>query len=138
MRHLLFGGLQRRLAGRGSGPVVRGVRVGVTLGVLVGVFAGTGPAFAASVGWRVRATALPSVFSASDALECSLEEKCDSYELLVQNVGGEASHGVVKLTDVLPADITTLHTETGAGVEGAEWACNSGAGESTVVCELNE
>jgi hypothetical protein len=120
--------------------VARGVRRGSVVGVLVGVFVGAVPVLAAGlVGWTVRASAEPSMFSTTDATACEAEEKCDRYQLLVQNVGSEASQGAVTLTDVLPAGITTLRTpKSGFGVAEERWDCTGGAGRSTVTCELNE
>jgi hypothetical protein len=126
--------------GRGVGSgLVRSRRTSV-VGVLLGVFVGAVPVLAAGlVGWSVKAVAEPSRPAAKDALECEAEEKCDRYQILVQNIGGESSQGVVTLTDVLPAGITTLRTpKRGEGVEGEEWECTSGAGHSKVVCELEE
>ncbi len=106
--------------------------------LLVICVAATPASAAPTAGWTVRALAEPSVFSAGDALECQAEEKCDRYQLLVQNVGDAHSKGVVRLTDVLPAGITTLETKVGIGPEEEGWSCNSGPGQSTVVCELPE
>jgi hypothetical protein len=103
--------------------------------LVVGVFASS--ASAATATWSIHAVAEPSVFSAKDAVECEAEGKCDRYQLLVQNLGVEASHGVVKLTDVLPPGILARGTQSGEGVKGNLWGC-SGVGSTTVVCELNE
>jgi hypothetical protein len=118
--------------------LVRGVRRGVVVGV-VGVFVAVAPAVAGSVGWRVRAIALPSMFSQKDALKCQAEQKCDSYQLVIQNLGGEPSHGVLHVKDVLPAGITTLRSpRSGYGAPEEEWGCTGGSGNSVVECELNE
>jgi hypothetical protein len=124
--------------GRGAGAGVQRSRHFSILGVLAGLFIGAVPVLAA-VGWSVRAVSEPSVYRAKDAVECELEEKCDSYQILVQNIGDESSQGVVTLTDVLPAGTTTLRTpRRGAGPVEEEWECTGGAGHSKVVCELNE
>jgi len=107
----------------------------------IAALAAASPADAAAptAGWTVHAIAEPSVFSAKDALPCETEQKCDRYQLLVENVGGKASEGVVTLTDVLPAGITTLQKpRVGFGPLEEQWECTNGAGHSTVVCELNE
>jgi hypothetical protein len=97
------------------------------------------PAFAGTTAWSVHAVAEPSVFSAKDALKCEAEEKCDRYQMLVQNAGDQSSNGAVTLTDVLPAGIVTLQTpKSGAGVREEQWDCTAGAGNAKVVCELNE
>jgi hypothetical protein len=115
--------------------------VAVVIVAFLGLLLSASSASAAgSVGWRVRAVAQPSVFSAGDAVGCQAEERCDRYQLLVQNVGSEASHGVVTLKDVLPAGITTLRSPR-VGVYAEEeggWSCTSGAGNSTVVCTMGE
>jgi hypothetical protein len=137
MMGFVSGWASRRLPAWGG--VARGVRLGVVVGAF-GVFVGVSPALAGSVGWRVRAVAQPSVFSAGDAVACQTEEKCDRYQLLVQNDGSEASHGVVTLKDVLPAGITTLRSPR-VGVYAEEeggWSCTSGAGNSTVICTMGE
>ena len=136
MRVFVLGLGGRSAAGRG-----RGVLVGVLMGVLFGVFVAGVPAVAAPVvGWSVRAAAEPSVFSAKDALGCEAEEKCDRYQLLVQNLGGKASEGVVTLKDVLPAGITLLKapvTEEGGSTE-RRWSCTPGAGNTSVTCTFVE
>jgi hypothetical protein len=95
---------------------------------------------AGSVTWSVQAVAEPSVFSAKDSLACEAEEKCDRYQLLVQNVSHEASQGTVTLTDVLPAGITTVHTPESGYSLGTqlEWECPKGGGRSSVTCEFEE
>jgi hypothetical protein len=102
------------------------------------VLAAPAPAQAATVGWSIRANVEPTVFSANDALRCEGGEgKCDSYQLLVANVGDEASSSSepITLTDVLPPGITTLETpESGFDPEFLEWECTSGAGQTTVTC----
>ena len=113
--------------------------VATLLIALLGLLFSASSALAAGqVGWKVSSLAEPSVFSAKDAVECESEEKCDRYQLLVQNVGAEASHGTIKLTDVLPAGVTLLRTETGFSLpEEHEWGCTGGPG-NTVVCEIAE
>jgi hypothetical protein len=132
-------GLVRRAAGSSGGRVTRGV-LGVLVGVLLAGLVGVAPVFAAgpTVGWTVGAVAEPSMFSAKDALACEIEEQCDRYQLLVQDVGAQASEGTVKLTDVLPAGLTVLETRSGRGPEGESWGCGSSAGGSTVECQLSE
>jgi hypothetical protein len=105
--------------------------------VSLGVCAGA--ALAGTVGWSLRAVAEPSVFSANDALVCQSNEKCDTYQLLVTNVGDEASSGTITVTDKLPPGITTLETPwSGQGPEGGLWSCTEGAGNSTVTCTFPE
>jgi hypothetical protein len=97
-------------------------------------------AFAGTVGWTVRTVAVPSNFSAGDAQRCEAEGKCDRYQLLVTNVGDEASSGPITLTDTLPVGITTLQTpesENYSG-EGMPWSCTPGAGNAGVTCTFPE
>ncbi len=108
----------------------------------VSLCACAGAAMAGTVGWSLRDVAVPSVFSANDALPCRETEavrKCDTYQLLVANVGDEASSGTITVTDKLPAGITTLETPlSGEGPEGGIWSCTEGSGKSTVTCTLGE
>lgn len=79
--------------------------------------------------------AVPSSFAASDEGPCQLEEKCDRYQLLLQNVGEAPSSGPVTVTDQLPAGVVTRAAPRSEG----SWQCApNGAGAGSVVCTLNE
>jgi hypothetical protein len=127
-----------KLADRGSSRrLLRSSSISVLLGFAVFGFSVSSASAGPSVGWSVHAVAEPSVFSARDVFECEAENKCDRYQLLVQNRGHEASHGVITVTDVLPAGLTVRAVLSGEGVEEVPWGC-SGVGTSTAVCQLNE
>ena len=78
-----------------------------------------------TVGWSIRAAAEPTHFSANDRLRCEEpQERCDRYQLLVMNVGDEASSGTITVTDKLPAGIKPMFAYGGYSVEGRrEWSC---------------
>jgi hypothetical protein len=81
-------------------------------------------AAAGAVGWSVSDVAMPSEFSAGDAVPCAREGECDRYQLLVQNVGDAASSGPVTVIDNPPAGISIAGSYLS---EESGWECNSGA-----------
>jgi hypothetical protein len=95
-----------------------------------------------SIGWNVRAVAEPSNFSSNDSVSCEGEGKCDSYQLLVTNMGDVASSGTITLTDKLPTGLKPLGApESGHNSEGTEWTCSESetAKEThTVTCTFPE
>ncbi|HEV2945499.1 MAG TPA: hypothetical protein VGX26_10340 [Solirubrobacteraceae bacterium] len=87
--------------------------------------------------WRITSVAIPTAFSVSDTTvgECA---PCDKYQLRLTNVGGERSKGPIKVTDTLPAGVTTSERRQGNNEE--EWNCvpEQEEGKSLVECTLPE
>jgi hypothetical protein len=105
------------------------------------VLMGAGTAAAATVGWSLRGVAEPTNFSPHDSEACQAEVKCDSYQLLVTNVGDQPSSGAITLTDVLPPGITPVgeHPESGHSSIGLQWACTQSEATNgiwTILCTL--
>ena len=110
---------------------------------------GVAPAMA-TVGWTVHSIANPTNFAPNGAPECNGHEKCNSYDLVVENVGDTDASGRITVTDELPVGITTGQTpktpgfaifqrETETTIEDEQWSCGSmGAGQATVTCELQD
>jgi hypothetical protein len=94
---------------------------------------------AANAAWAIRAVSEPSAFSPTDQVPCE-EQNCGRYQLLVANVGSEASTGGVTLTVTLPEGITTHReqVESGESSEGSFWSCTNGAGISVLTCTFPE
>jgi hypothetical protein len=72
------------------------------------------PAADATPGWEVKALAQPTNFSADADAACEAtptSEACDSYTLLVTNVGDAASSGRVTIADTLPAGVGAMLIE---------------------------
>jgi hypothetical protein len=121
--------------------ILGGCAIAAVCLVIVALFASA--AWAGTVGWQVHAVAEPSSFTAADAVACEVERQCDRYQLLVLNAGTETSSGEITLTDTLPAGITTQESHgpgivSGNGPGGGGWSCSTGAGQTTVTCELGE
>ena len=78
-------------------------------------------------GWAIRSLAQPTNFSAAGdgACEASPESQvCDSYTLLVTNVGSVASSGeVVTISDTLPAGLKAVGIEGEDLATGSQLAC---------------
>jgi hypothetical protein len=115
----------------------------ILLALVVAGFVSASSADAAgSVGWAPLVVSEPSSFRPADAVACEgVEKKCDRYQLLVRNAGDQESEKgqPVRLTDVLPAGITTLEVKSGSVPNGGEWSCpGDGPGSTTVTCELQE
>jgi uncharacterized repeat protein (TIGR01451 family) len=106
-------------------------RVGVCLGVLLVVVCvlGVGSVWAAvpaAPAWQVTNVAIPSV------LPTEVGRKGE-YSVIVENVGGANSEGVLTIKDVLPAGLSIVQAKLSPGGEGT---CPPGsAGE--VVCEFS-
>ncbi len=86
--------------------------------------AGAAGAGAAGTGWAIRIIAQPTDFSSSTDPSCQLNYQgrlCDSYAVLVTNVGGRASEGPVTITDVLPAGLVSS-----GGISGVDLHTNEG------------
>ena len=87
------------------------------------VSAASASAIVEAPGWAVRSLAQPTNFSAAGdgACEASPESQvCDSYTLLVTNVGSVASSGAaVTISDTLPAGLRAV------GIEGEDLATGS-------------
>ncbi len=129
-------GFRLRVAGRGWLGVLRVVCVVMVVCVGCAVFAGSAWA---GVGWSVHAVAEPSSFSASDAVVCEAEKKCDRYQLLVLNTGDERSSGLVTIQDTLPRGIHILEEpESGSGLNEGTWHCteSEAAEHEIVTCDL--
>ena len=56
-----------------------------------------------------------------------------AYELLVSNVGTEASSGKITVTDTLPPGLNTVESWEATG-----WKCSEGTGQTTVTCTTEE
>jgi hypothetical protein len=110
--------------------------------LVVGLMSASSASAAGSVGWAPLVVSEPSSFTPADAVACEgVEKKCDRYQLLVRNTGDQESEKgqPVRLTDVLPAGITTLEVSSGSVPNGGEWSCpGDGPGSTTVTCELRE
>ncbi len=88
-----------------------------------------------TVAWAAHVIAEPTVFSASDALACEEEGKCDRYQLLVQNVGEDESVGTITVKDELPAGLVTQRVPESEGA----WSCLPAVPDSTsATCTLSE
>jgi uncharacterized repeat protein (TIGR01451 family) len=89
----------------------------------------------ARAGWTIVSTAEPSNFSASHNAACEASpepsfpnhEFCDSYRVVVRNVGGASSAHSVVISDVLPAGVSvesaSAITEAEGGGEREEAGC---------------
>ncbi len=88
------------------------------------------PAIAAassSVAWSLRVIAQPTHFSSTHNTQCldspSRGEHCDSYTLLVTNVGSQAANGPVVIADTLPASVTPIEVRGEDLSDGAFFTC---------------
>jgi hypothetical protein len=97
-------------------------RLGVALAVVVVCLVAAPSALAESPATRLQAEslALPNSFS-----ECNQKEACDSYEVIVRNVGSRPTSGTVTLTDPVPAGLEVSGVQfswwgPGAAAEGRE------------------
>jgi hypothetical protein len=88
----------------------------------------------------LRQVALPTTFSPGDAFSCQTQGKCDSYQLLVTNVGNEPSNGPLTITDRLPAGIALWEAAISGVLRGIEWECTEVEAESrwVITCEYPE
>jgi hypothetical protein len=75
-------------------------------------------ASAATPAWTIRSLAQPTNFSPAVSAECAVSPEsqiCDSYTLLVTNVGNEKANTggtePIAVSDVLPADLSAVHIE---------------------------
>jgi uncharacterized repeat protein (TIGR01451 family) len=140
-------------------PLLLGITAAFLLSFLA---AGSGVSSASAAGtaaWTVRSVAQPATFSPNDEAGCVelivIAPKCDSYQLLVTNVGDAQSNGTITLTDTLPAGIGLHAIESGTISQGSEnefgefesaqkWTCAPEAGPGqpnqslTIVCEFSE
>jgi hypothetical protein len=105
------------------------------------------PAVAAgTVAWSVRSVAEPTNFSQGDAGRCASEGACDRYQLLVANVGDQASAGPIAMTDTLPPGIVPGEIISRYGVidgneSGGPWECTEREGAQQrwiVTCSFGE
>ena len=79
-------------------------------------------AISAGPAWSIRSLAQPTNFSAANNGACEASagsQVCDSYTLLVTNVGGNAATPPVTISDVLPAGVSATH------IRGADLATKS-------------
>lgn len=98
----------------------------VACALITALIAANAPAAAAAPGWEVKALAQPTNFSAAADAACEAtptSEACDSYTLLVTNVGDAASSGRVSIADTLPAGVGTVSIEGEDLATGAPLSC---------------
>jgi uncharacterized repeat protein (TIGR01451 family) len=65
-------------------------------------------------GWAIRSLAQPTDFSAADDAECEAHpgsQICDSYTLLVTNVGSRAAEDPITISDTLPLGMRAVRIE---------------------------
>jgi uncharacterized repeat protein (TIGR01451 family) len=131
--------------------------VAVIIGLLVAIATSlgfsAGAMAAGTVSWTVRNVSEPTNFSANDPVICTEAAKptkgpkCDTYQVLVTNVGDEKASGTITLTDTLPPGIKPVETTSGKGpfneetAEEKEWSCKNSEGPEaiwTVTCTYEE
>jgi WD40-like Beta Propeller Repeat len=81
---------------------------------------------AAGPGWAIRLLAQPTDFSAAGDAECEADpagQVCDSYTLLVSNVGSQPANGTVTIADTLPTGLDAVHIEGEDLSTGSPLAC---------------
>lgn len=99
-------------------------------------------AMSAAPGWAIQSIAQPTGFAEADNALCGGGQvilRCDTYQLLVTNVGGRNTAGMVTITDALPpglkiANFEDVRTEVFSERESlSEWL-EANAGTTRVVC----
>lgn len=90
----------------------------------------------AAPGWSIRQLAQPTNFSSTNNAKCehSLNQICDIYVLLVQNVGSGSTVGGATITDTLPAGVHVVHVEGEALTPKTSLACSM----ASVQCFVGE
>lgn len=73
----------------------------------------------ASPGWAIRSLAQPTNFSSEDNLRCEEFGPCDSYSVIVTNVGAAPSTSPITIRDTLPSGLV-VHNVTGLELKRSE------------------
>ena len=116
--------LRRRSATPASARGEHGNRrlAALAVALVVGLLVAGAPAASAaptpSAVWSIRSVAQPTHFSSNSDTECEsifqvTPQACDSFTVLVTNIGTKATHGAVTITDSLPAGMTAIDVKAG-------------------------
>ncbi len=112
-------------------------RVGILLPVMLAwafglcavplLFGARAAAAPAAPGWSIRQLAQPTNFSSTNNAKCehSLNQICDIYVLLVQNVGSRPALGGATIADTLPAGVHAVHVEGEALTPKVSLGCST-------------
>ncbi len=91
------------------------IALGLAVSVIVpmaGMGASSAVAESAKPAWQITSLAQPTNFTPTNPAKClakglsNSEQYCDSYVLVVKNVGGAVTSGPIEILDTLPADVT--------------------------------
>jgi hypothetical protein len=122
----------------------------VAAGVFLQAFGSGAMAATPAPAWNIHSVAQPTNFSAGDTADCESNPEgvppgpapCDTYRVVVRNVGGAASSGPVTITDALPSEGFTVRFVKGIElqeglVEANPMECSSEPYSSPVTCSYS-